>query len=323
MTLSFVKKLVLPLAVIVPMTGAAMAQEYPTRPIEMTVAYGAGGGTDTIARQLTEPMSVLFGQPVIVQNRPGAGGTIGAAAAAAADPDGYTLYMMAGGHAVAAAMYKKLPYDPSGDFVGISGIADMPMILVTRPDSKIRTVEDLLAAAKADVGGINVASVGSGSTQNLAALLMETTLGIDVLQVPYAKTPEGLAAVLSGEVDMMMETVAATLGQIQAGDLHAIAVTLPAPHPQLPNVPTFVSAGQDLSVGSWYGLAAPKGTDPAIIEKVRVVLTEALSDDAFKKSLERRGFILAPSSPEEFDAKIVTDIKRWQMVRKAAGIKQN
>lgn len=323
MQLTSVKTLALSLACAAPMVGAAMAQDYPTRAIEMTVAYGAGGGTDTIARQLSEPMSEIFGQPVVVQNRPGAGGTIGAAAAAASDPDGYTLYMMAGGHAVAAAMYATLPYDPSGDFVGISGIADMPMILVTKPGSKYQTLDDLLSAAQMEPGNVAIASVGSGSTQNLASLLTATTLDIDVLQVPYGKTPEGLAAVLSGEVDMMMETVAATLGQVQAGDLHAIAVTLPERHPQLPDVPTFVEAGYDLAVGSWYGLAAPKGTDAAIVEKAGAVLAEALSDAAFKESLEKRGFILSPSSPAEFDAKIKADIERWQAVREAAGIPQN
>ncbi len=304
-------------------TGAANAQEWPERAIDMVVAYGAGGGTDTIARQLTEPLSEIVGQPVVVKNQAGAGGTIGAAAVAGAEPDGYTLYMMAAGHTVAAAMYKELPYDPANDFVGVSGIATMPLVLITRPDSEIGSVEDLVTMAKADPGGLTVASVGVGSTQQLTAALIASALGIDVLEIPYAKTPEGLAAVMSGEVDMMVEVAATVIGQIGSGDLKGIGVTTPDRHPAIPDVGTFSEAGYDIDVSTWYGVAAPAGTDEAILAKASEAVAEAIKSESFASSLEDRGFILSPSSPEDFTEKFRNAIGVWQNVREEAGIEQN
>lgn len=303
-------------------TGFASAQEWPERAVDMVVAYGAGGGTDTIARQLAEPLSEKLGQPVVVKNQAGAGGTIGAAAVAASDADGYTLYMMAAGHTVAAAMYKELPYDPAGDFVGVSGIATMPLVLITRPDSEIGTVDDLVSVAKADPGGLTIASVGVGSTQHLTAALIASELGIDLLEIPYAKTPEGLAAVMSGEVDMMVEVAATVIGQIGAGDLKGIGVTSPDRHPGIPDVGTFSEAGYDLDVSTWYGVAAPTGTDAAILAKASAAVAEAIQSEAFSTSLEDRGFILSPSSPDAFTEKFRSAIGTWQKVREDAGIEQ-
>jgi len=302
--------------------GPASAQDWPAHPVDMVVAYGAGGGTDTVARQLAEPLSEILGQPVVVKNQAGAGGTIGAAAVASADPDGYTLYMMAAGHTVAAAMYKSLPYDPAQDFVGVSGIATMPLVLVTRPDHEINSVEDLVAKAKADPGGLTIASVGVGSTQHLTASLIASELGIELLEIPYAKTPEGLAAVLSGEVDMMVEVASTVIGQIGAGDLKGIGVTTPERHPAIPDVQSFAEAGHDLDVSTWYGVAAPNGVDAAILSSASGAVNEAIQSAAFAKSLQDRGFILSPSSPDAFTDKFRNAIGVWQKVREEAGIEQ-
>lgn len=303
--------------------GAVAAQDWPSRAVDMVVAYGAGGGTDTIARQLAEPLAEELGQPVVVKNQAGAGGTIGAAAVANADPDGYTLYMMAAGHTVAAAMYRELPYDPAGDFVGVSGIATMPLVLVTRPDSPIGSIDDLVTMAQADPGGLTIASVGVGSTQQLTGALIASELDIDLLEIPYAKTPEGLAAVLSGEVDMMVEVAATVIGQIGSGDLKGIGVTSPERHPSLPDVQTFAEAGYALDVSTWYGVAAPAGTDDTILAKASAAVAEAIRTEAFATSLEERGFIIAPSSPEAFTEKFRSAIGVWQAVREEAGIEQN
>lgn len=302
--------------------GAASAQNWPDRAVDMVVAYGAGGGTDTIARQLTEPLSKMLGQPVVVKNQAGAGGTIGAAAVAGSDPDGYTLYMMAAGHTVAAAMYKELPYNPADDFVGISGIATMPLVLITRPDSKINSVQELVEMAKADPGGLTIASVGVGSTQQLTAALIASELGIDLLEIPYAKTPEGLAAVMSGEVDMMVEVASTVIGQIGAGDLKGIGVTTPDRHPAIPDVGSIAEAGYDLDVSTWYGVAAPAGTDEAVLIAASTAVAKAIESETFAASLEKRGFILSPSSPDAFTQKFRDAIDVWKAVRQDAGIAQ-
>ncbi|NQV98311.1 MAG: tripartite tricarboxylate transporter substrate binding protein [Rhodospirillales bacterium] len=304
------------------LTTPAMAADWPERPVDMIVAYGAGGGTDTIARQLAEPLSTLLAQPVVVQNRPGAGGTIGAAAVAKADADGYTLYMMAAGHTVAAAMYRELPFDPAADFTGVSGIATMPLVLLTRPASDISSLADLVAKAKADPEGLTIASVGVGSTQHLTAELIQSELGIKLLAIPYAKTPEALAAVLSGEVDLMVEVAAPVIGQIAAGDLKGIAITSAERHAKLPDVATLSEAGYKLEVSTWYGVAAPAGTDPAIIKAASAAIAKAVNSEAFAANLTKRGFTLAPSSPEAFTEKFKGDIVRWKKVRESVGIKQ-
>jgi tripartite-type tricarboxylate transporter receptor subunit TctC len=302
--------------------GTAAAQDWPDRAVDMIVAFGAGGGTDTIARQLAEPLSEVIGQPVVVRNVAGAGGTIGAAAAAQADPDGYTLYMMAAGHAVAGAMYAELPYDPAMDFVGVSGIATMPLVLITRPDSDIGSIPDLVARAQADPGGLTVASVGVGSTQQLTAALIASELGIELLEIPYGQTPEGLAAVMSGEVDMMVEVAATVIGQIGSGDLRGIGVTTASEYPPLADVQTFAAAGYDLDVSTWYGVAAPAGTDDAVLAAASAAVGEAIGNETFATSLSQRGFIIAPTSPEAFTDKFRSEVGVWQRVREAAGIEQ-
>jgi len=303
-------------------SGVSRAEEWPSRAIDMVVAYGAGGGTDTIARQLAEPMSEIVGQPVVIKNQAGAGGTIGAAAVATAEPDGYTLYMMAAGHTVAAAMYKDLPYDPANDFLGVSGIATMPLVLITRPDHEISTVADLVKAAKADPGGLTIASVGVGSTQHLTAALIASELDIELLEIPYGKTPEGLAAVMSGEVDFMVEVAATVIGQIGSGDLKGVGVTSPERHSAIPAVETFTEAGYALDVSTWYGVAAPAGTDAAILDAASKAVAEAIKNPDFASGLEARGFIMEPSSPQAFTDKFRGAISTWQTVRENAGIAQ-
>jgi len=301
----------------------AQAQDWPQGPVTMIVAFGPGGGTDTIARMVAEPMAELLGQPVVVENRPGAGGTIGADAAAKAAPNGRTMYMMANGHTVAAAMYAALPYDPVDDFQGISEVAAMPLVVVARPDFPADTLEELLQIAAERPGELNYASVGVGSSQHFAGALLSQVTGADMFHIPYQNTPEALAAVLSGEVDLLVEVMAPMLGQIRGGDIKAIVKTSAERHPNLPDVGTVAEAGfDDFDVSTWYGLTFPKGTDAAIVAAANAAVHEVLAQDALQERLGSSGFITTPSTPEEFTAKVGSEVGRWIEVREAAGIEQ-
>jgi tripartite-type tricarboxylate transporter receptor subunit TctC len=304
-------------------SAPALAADWPERPVHVIVAYGAGGGTDTLSRMVAEPLSKTLGQPVVIDNRPGAGGTIGADAAAKADPDGYTMYMMANGHTVAAAMYKELPYDPVGDYDAVSVVARMPLVVVSRPDFEASNLEELVALAKEKPGELTFASVGVGSSQHFAGALLAETLGIDVVHIPYQKTPEALAAVLSGEVDMLVEVLAPVVGQVQAGDIKALAVTSAKRHPALPDVGTVAEAGHDAyDVSTWYGLVFPEGTPEDIVAQANAALGEALADEALRSKALETGYIVEGSTPEEFGDQIASDVERWNKVRENAGIPQ-
>lgn len=303
-------------------TGA-FAAEWPERPVHVVVAYGAGGGTDTLSRMVAEPLSEVLGQPVVIDNRPGAGGTIGADAAAKADPDGYTMYMMANGHTVAAAMYKELPYDPVEDFQPVSVVARMPLVVVARPDFEASNLEELVALAKEKPGELTFASVGVGSSQHFAGALLAETLGVDVVHIPYQKTPEALAAVLSGEVDMLVEVLAPVVGQVQAGDIKALAVTSAERHPALPDVGTVAEAGHDdYDVATWYGLTFPAGTPAEIVEQANAAVQKAVADEDLQKKALESGYVISGSTPDAFGDQISSDVERWQKVREDAGIEQ-
>lgn len=302
---------------------SATAQNWPQGPISMIVAFGPGGGTDTIARLVAEPLSELLGQPVVVENRPGAGGTIGADAAAKAAKDGRTMYMMANGHTVAGAMYASLPYDTVADFQGISEVAAMPLVVIARPDFPANNLEELLAIAAARPGELNYASVGVGSSQHFAGALLSQTTGADMFHIPYQNTPEALAAVLSGEVDLLVEVMAPMLGQIEAGDIKAIVATSAERHPRMADVGTVAEAGfEGFDVSTWYGLTFPAGTAPEIVAAANAAVLEVLGQDALQERLASSGFLTTASTPEELNAKIASETARWSEVREAAGIEQ-
>lgn len=297
--------------------------EWPEHPVKLIVAYGAGGGTDRLSRLVAEPLSAELGQPVVVENKPGAGGTIGANAAAKADADGYNLYMMANGHAIAGVMYKSLPYDPVNDFAGVSLVAKMPLVVIARPDFPANNLQELVALAKSKPGDLNYASVGVGSTQHFAGTYLSTVTGMDVVHIPYQKTPQGIAALLNGEVDYMVEVMAPALGQIKSGDLKAIAVTSGSRFPGLPDVPTVAESGYaDYDVATWYGVATQKDVDPAILEKASAALGKVLSNADLKAKGLTSGYVMGGSSPNAFKSHLASEVKRWGQVRAQAGIAQ-
>jgi len=301
----------------------AGAQEWPARPIHIIVGAGAGGGTDIVTRIIAQPLSELLGQPVVVENKQGAGNIIAASALVKAPKDGYTAYMMNNSHGVVATLFKNLPYDSVNDFamVSLTGIAGL--VLVTSPSFPANDVEGIIAAAKAAPGKYNFASPGVGTTQHFSGELFRQLAGVDIKHVPYRSTPAAITGLLANEVQLTFELVQPVLGQIGAGTLRAIAVTSPQRHPALPQVPTVMESGlPEFQVMSWYGLAVPAGTPRPIIDKMNKALHEVLGRAEVRKQLVDVGATAATSTPEELRQHIVNEIAKWSAVREKAGIPQ-
>lgn len=322
MTARYCLGLAVAASALAPMTLPAMA-DWPERPLRIIVAFGAGGGTDNLARMVAEPLAVKLGQPVIIENRPGAGGTVGAEAAAQANPDGYSLYMMANGHAVGAAMYRDLPYDAVNDFQAISLVATLPLAVIAHPDFEANNLEELIALATERPGELNYSSIGVGSSQHFAGALLAEVTGIDMFHIPYQNTPEALAAVLSGEVEMLVEVLSPVLGQIHSGDVKALVQTGATRHPNLPDTPTVAESGYaSYDVATWYGLAYPAGTPEEIAGIVHAALLEVLEDPALQARALEAGFVINASSSKDFADHIAGEVERWSEVRESAGIEQ-
>jgi len=303
--------------------GTAQAQAWPERPIRMVVGFGAGGGTDIIARIIAQPLGEILGQPVVVENKAGAGGTIGADTVAKAPKDGSSVFMMNNGHAVSASLYKTLPYDSLKDFAPVSLVATMPLIITAGTNVPASDVATLIKLAKAQPGKVKFASVGVGSTQHFAGEVFRSLAGIEMRHVPYRGTPAAIAAVRGGEIELLVEVAAPVVGQIKGGELKALAVTSAKRFPGLPDVPTVAEAGlAGYDVTTWYGLAFPAGTPAAIITKMNAAVAEALGREAVRKQVLEASFLPATSMPADFTNHIASEIKRWAQVMKEAGVEQ-
>ena len=306
------------------LAGPAPAQEWPQKPIRIIVGFGAGGGTDIVSRILAQSMQDKLGQPVIVENRPGAGGTIGNEAVARADKDGYTLGMMTAGQIIAATTKKAMRYDTLTAFDPVSMVATASLLIVARPDFAAGNVKELIAAAKADPGRIVFASPGFGATQHFSVELFMQTAGVKMLHVPFRNSPEAIAAILGKQVDVLFDTVSALLGQVQSGELKALAVTGKDRFPPVPNVPTAIESGllPGYDVTTWYGVFAPRDTPAPIIAKLNKTLNESLAEAAVRQRLDTVGVIVQGSTSEAFGQFMAAEFKRWNAVREAAGIEQ-
>ncbi len=302
---------------------AAAADDYPNKPIRVVLGFGAGGGTDIVTRIIAQPLSEKLGQPVVVENKPGAGGTIAANLVAKAPNDGYTASMASTGHTVSAAMYKKLPFDSVNDFVPIGKVGDTAFLFVANKNFKPNTIQELIAAAKANPGKVKVGTVGLGSTQHFSAELLRQLADIKVKHVPYKNTPTLIAAVRSGEVDYAVDPLHTVIGQVKAGDLKALAVSTPKRWPAAPDIPTVAESGvPGYNVVGWYGLLFPKGTPKAIVDKVNSALNEVLSREEVKAQVAKTGALASASSPEEFGKLLESEVAKWNAVREKAGIPQ-
>jgi tripartite-type tricarboxylate transporter receptor subunit TctC len=319
----FVRVAVAAIALIGAGNGVASAQEWPTRPIRLVVGFGAGGGTDIAARLVAQPLSEILGQPVVVENRPGAGGTTAADGVAKSPKDGYTALFMSNAHAISAVMYKALRYDPVDDFQMVSMVATAGLVLVARPDFPAKDVAEVLALVRANPGKFNFGSAGVGTTQQFAGELMKQTAGLDIMHVPYRTTPAAVTGLRGKDVELVFELVQPVHGQIQAGDLQAIAVTSPERNPILPDVATFAESGMPgFDVTSWYGLAFPAGTAPAIVQKTNKAMRELLAGANVGKQVLSMGARIRGSTPDELKAHIAGEIAKWKGVRQKAGIEQ-
>jgi tripartite-type tricarboxylate transporter receptor subunit TctC len=318
------KKLCFVLAALLLTVVAAPAQDFPQRPIHFIVAFGPGGGSDIIARILADSMQTKIGQAVVVENKPGAGGILGNDIVARAAPDGYTVGVMTAGQVIAAVTTKKMPYDTNTAFAPVGQIATASLLIVTRPDFPANNVKELIAYAKANPGKLVFASPGFAATQHFAGELFKQSAKIDLLHVPFRTTPESLNAVLGHHADIMFDTVSALIGQVNSGQLKALAVTGKDRFPAVPNVPAAIESGllPGYDVTTWYGLFTARGTPPTVIAELNKTLNESLADEAVKKRLEAVGVVVQSSTPQQFGDFLASEYKRWSDVRIAAGLPQ-
>jgi tripartite-type tricarboxylate transporter receptor subunit TctC len=303
----------------------ASAQEWPQRPIRIIVAFGAGGGADIIGRILARAMQDKLSHPVVIENRPGAGGTIGNEAVARADKDGYTLGIMTAGQIIAATTKKTLRYDALADFDPVILVATASLLIVARPDFPFSSVKELVAAAKDEPGKIVFASSGFGATQHFSAELFMQTAGVKMVHVPFRNSPEWRSRLVLGrQVDVLFDTVSALIGQVQSGELKALAVTGRERFPAVPDVPTVIESGvvPGYDVTTWYGVFAPRGTPRTVIDKLNRTLDEILTEGSVRERLAGAGVVVRGSTPEAFGAFMSSEFARWNAVREAAGIEQ-
>jgi tripartite-type tricarboxylate transporter receptor subunit TctC len=310
------------MALALPATWAG-AQAFPSKPVTIVVPFPAGGALDTVARGIAEQMRTDLGQPVVVDNRAGAGGTLGSGQVARAAPDGYTILLgSVATHAIAAGLYPKLAYDPIGDFTPITQLTSSPLVLTASPQLKAANVAELVAAAKAQPGKLNYASTGNGTALHIAGEAFRAAAGIDVLHVPYKGGPQATTALLAGEVSYTLANPQLVMSFIQAGKLRALAVTGNARLDALPAVPTLKEAGvPGVDVTTWFGLWAPKGTPPAVIDRLNASARKALATAEVKRQLEAQGDAPVGSSVADFSAFVRAEHKHWVSFVQSAGIK--
>ncbi len=303
-------------------TGAADIQNYPARPVRLIVPFTPGSTTDIIARAVADRLSVNLGQNVIVDNRAGAGGTIGAAVVAKAEPDGHTLLVHSSSHTVNPAMFATLPYDTLRDFTGITPLASLPNVLVISPSKGIRSVKELIAAAKAKPGSINYASAGAGSATHLNAEKFRVRAGFEGTHVPFKGSPDALLDVMTGRVDYYFCPVAPALPFIRDGRLLALAVGSPKRSSVLPDVPTTTEAGvPDSEYNFWIGMLAPGKTPRAIVNRLYQETQKVLASAEVKKRFADLGADPMLMTPQEFDAYIKAELTANIALAKAAGLK--
>jgi len=302
---------------------SAWADNYPSKPINFIVPYGAGGGADARSRQIAQKMSVILKQPIIVDNKPGAGGNIGTEYIARATPDGYTIGM---GNfaplAVNKTLFGNLRYDPETDLTPIVLIEKGPLVLVVNPNSPYKTVQDIVAAAKAKPGSLTFSSGGIGGSHQLSAELFQQNAGIEMIHVPYKSGSAGLTDLMAGNVTMMFDQMYSAMPSIKADKLRPIAITSKKRSPLLPDVPSFSEVGYPkVIVLNWQGLIAPKGTPKAIIDKLNAAANEALKDPQLRDLMLSQGNEIGGGSPADFAALIKSESAKWGAVVKLANIK--
>jgi tripartite-type tricarboxylate transporter receptor subunit TctC len=303
--------------------GNATAQPYPERPVKFIVPFAAGGPADTMARLTAQRVAMALGQSVIIDNRPGAGGTTGAKAAASADPDGYTLmFANTATLAVGPAVYANAGYDPIKQFMPIALVSVSYNVLVVNPKFPANSIPELIAYAKANPGKINFASPGHGTPPHMVGEMFKQRAGIDIVHVPYKGTAAALTDIISGQVEMTFENPSAAIPLIQEGRLKGLAVTGEVRNTQVPNLPTMIESGlPDFVSMSFTGLVAPAGTPAEIVKRLNAAINEGLKSPEMKISYEKLGVVAKALSPEDFGVFLLKEGEKWNAVARRAGIR--
>ena len=312
------------LALVLPFlhAGAATAQTYPAKPIRLIVPQSAGGSTDQVARPLAQRMGEALGQTVIVDNRPGAGSTIGTDLVAKSTPDGHTLLAVAASFTMSPSLYRNLPFDPVRDFAPISLLSSLPNILVVHPSLPVKSVRELIAFAKARPGQLNFGSSGMATGTHMSMELLKHLTGVEMVHVPYKGGAPSVTALMSGEVQVTFATISTALPHVKSGRLRALAVSTARRSPAAPEVPPLAEAGvKGYDYASWIGLLAPAKTPPGIVTRLNAEAVKALQTPEIKAILATEGSEPVGNSPEQFAAILKTEVARWAQVVKAAGIK--
>lgn len=302
------------------MTATAAMAAYPEKPIRLIVGFSAGGTTDVVARVIGKEIGDALGQPVVVENRAGAGSNIAAEMVARAQPDGYTLLMVAVTSAINHTLYKNLSFDLVKDFTPIALAVRVPNVLVVNPEVKANTVEELVALLKANPGKINFASSGSGTSIHMAGELFKLRAGVDVAHIPYKGSANAVTDLIGGQVQFMFDNMPSAWPHVESGKLRALAVTTAERSKTAPNLPTMQEAGfKDFDVSSWFGVIGPKGMPDDVVEKLNKSIRAALAKPEVRERLEGLGAVPADTSPEEFGTFIKTEVEIWGPVVKASG----
>jgi tripartite-type tricarboxylate transporter receptor subunit TctC len=302
--------------------GIALAQGYPNKPVHVIISFTPGSSTDIVGRVVMAKVSEYWGQPVVADNRPGAGGSIGSNVVAKAAPDGYTLLINSAAHSVNPAIYAKLTYDTKKDFVDIAPLTQQPNVFVVRADSPYKTLMDVVESARAYPGRLNIGHAGVGSGTHLNTERWIAATGIKVVQIPYKGTPEVITNILSGSVHGYWAPISAALSNVKSGKLRALAVSTPKRNPTLPDVPTTAEAGiNGADSPLWFGLWAPTGTPDNVVAKINADVRRALADPTVKERLVNLGNDTMDMSPKEFSDFVDSEIAVYAKVIKDAGIK--
>lgn len=302
-------------------TVSVAIAEYPEKPIKLIVPFAPGGGTDLIARTLSIGMQKALGQSVIVENKPGGGTIIGTDAVAKSSPDGYTLLMATFAHAINPSMQPKMPFDTNKAFTPITMVAKGPNVLVVRADSPIRSVKDLITAAKSNPGKFTYASQGNGTSAHLAGEMFTNLAKLNMIHVPYRGAGPAITDLLGGQVDMIFGTAAAVSAFVDSGKLRAIGVTSPQASPAFKGIPAIADTVPGYQVESWYGIYAPAGTPPDVIAKIGAAAAVAARGPDFSKKIEPEGLAVTASTPAELDVYVKAEEVRWKKIVQENNIK--
>jgi tripartite-type tricarboxylate transporter receptor subunit TctC len=303
--------------------GQAAAQAYPAKPIKVVVPFPPGGGTDIIAREVTQKLTATLGWTIVIENKPGSGGNLGVDAAAKAPADGYTLALgQTSNLAINPTLFSKMPYDSVKDLTAVSLVASAPLVLVVGADSPFKTLADVIEASKQKPGSLNFASAGNGTVAHLAGELLQKTAGVKITHVPYKGAAQAATDLIGGQVQLYMSSVPTLIGHIKGGKMRALAVTSLQRVDDLPQVPSVAESGyKGFDATTWFGFVAPAGTPKEIVARLNAEINKALQAPDVRKKLSDQGADVLGGTPEHFGSLIRSDIARWAPIIKESGAK--